>query len=216
MNFWESRWQNGQTGWHNEMVNEHLQRHQCVLLREESPTVLVPLCGKSLDLAWLHSVGCTVIGVDLVKQPLEDFFTEQGLVPSIEKRAGIEAFTAHGQTLLHANIFDVNEKTIGLVDAIYDRAALVALSPQQREAYVEHCLALLKSGGSILLITYDAPVADDQGPPFPVRRGTIEQLFSKAKECIQIDEVTTTKENSERLQKRNLEWSRSDIWKITK
>ena len=216
MKFWESRWQNRQTGWHNATVNEHLQRHQSVLLKEENPTVLVPLCGKSLDLTWLNSVGCNVIGVDLVKQPLEDFFKEQGLVPTIEKRTGIEAFSTHGQILLHANIFDITKETTGHVDAIYDRAALVALPPQQREEYVEHCLSLLKPGGSILLITYDAPVADDQGPPFPVRKGTIEKLFAKASECIQIDEITTTKENNERLQRRNLEWSRSDIWKIIK
>ena len=117
---------------------------------------------------------------------------------------------------VHANIFDITSKTIGLVDAIYDRAALVALPPEQRERYVAHCLSLLKPGGSILLITYDAPVADDQGPPFPVRHKTIERLFANAKECVQIDEIQTTKDESERLQKRGLDWSRSDIWKITK
>lgn len=216
MNFWEARWLNGQTGWHNKTVNEHLQRHQSVLMTVDNPTVLVPLCGKSLDLAWLKSLGSTVIGVDLVRKPLEDFFTEQGIIPTIEKYNGIEAFKVHRQTLLHANIFDVNSETIGLVDAIYDRAALVALPPEQREAYAEHCWSLLKPGGSILLLTYDAPVAEDKGPPFPVRRGVIEQLFTKATECIQIDEIILTKENSERLRKRDLEWSRSDIWKITK
>ena len=216
MSFWETRWLNGQTGWHNKTVNEHLQRHQRMLWNTENPKILVPLCGKSLDLAWLNQMGSTVIGVDLVKQPLLEYFEEQGITPTVQQQNGIVSYSAIDQTLYHANIFDVGQKEIGQVDAIYDRAALVALLPKQREAYVEHCWSLLKPGGSILLITYDAPVSDDKGPPFPVRRGTVEQLFTKATKCIQIDEVTMTKEHSERLQKRGLDWSRSDIWQIIK
>ena len=216
MNFWESRWIHGQTGWHNSDVNEHLKAHQRVLFQEDSPKIFVPLCGKSLDMMWLSQQGASIVGVDLVKNPLDQYFEEHCLTPNSQITQGIEGLSSGNQTLFHANIFDVTLDVIEPVDAIYDRAALVALSPELREAYVEHCFSLLKPGGTILLITYDSPVADDHGPPFPVRKGTVEKLFASAEECVQIDEVHTTKKDSERLQKRNLDWSRSDIWKIIK
>ena len=216
MNFWESRWIHGQTGWHGSDVNEHLKTHRQVLFQEGSPKIFVPLCGKSLDMMWLSQQGASIVGVDFVKNPLNQYFKEHGLTPNSQITQGIESLRSRNQTLFHANIFDVTLDVIEPVDAIYDRAALVALSPELREAYVEHCFSLLKPGGTILLITYDSPVADDHGPPFPVRKGTVEKLFAAADECIQLDEVHTTKKDSERLQKRNLDWSRSDIWKITK
>ena len=216
MGFWKSRWMNGQTGWHNSNINEHLQHHHQILFQDDSPTILVPLCGQSLDMTWLNQQGASIVGVDLVRQPLEQYFAEQKLTPNNQTVHDIDCLTSGNQTLFHANIFDITSDAIGPVDAIYDRAALVALSPIHRESYVKHCLSLLKPGGSILLITYDSPVAEDHGPPFPVRNGTIEKLFEDAQECIQLDEVYTTKADSERLRKRNLEWSRSDIWKIIK
>ena len=216
MNFWESRWKSGQTGWHNSDINEHLKAHHQCLFQQDTPAIFVPLCGQSLDMAWLNQQGASVIGVDLVKQPLEQYFEGQNIAPHSQMMDGIECLTSGSQTLLHANIFDVTTKLIPPVDAIYDRAALVALSPEYRESYVEHCLSLLKPGGTILLVTYDSPVADDHGPPFPVRKGTVERLFAGVTSCIQVDEVHTAKADSERLQKRNLDWSRSDIWTIIK
>ena len=138
-------------------------------------------CGQSLDMAWLHQQGASIVGVDLVKQPLEQYFAAQKLTPQSEFRQDIEALTSGSQTLFHANIFDITQDVIGNVDAIYDRAALVALSPEVRESYVEHCLSLLKPGGSILLVTYDSPVADDHGPPFPSAKAQSKNSFPVSK-----------------------------------
>ena len=221
MNFWEKRWQNGQTGWHNSDVNENLINHSTTLLTEENPTILVPLCGKSMDMQWLTEQGASVVGVDLAAQALHEYFTDrsqqyvEGSLSGLTSYSSVEA-TSDNLRLLHANIFDVKPTMFEGFDAIYDRAALVALLPKQREQYATHCLSLLKPGGNILLITYDSPVEDNQGPPFPVRAGTIERLFHDATECVQVDEVLMTKETNTRLQKRGLDWSRSDIWKITK
>jgi thiopurine S-methyltransferase len=216
MNFWEERWKNGQTGWHNTQVNDNLVNHHQTLFHVKNPTILVPLCGKSLDMAWLAGQGASIIGIDLVQQAIEEYCAEQNLEPEISTTESCVSYAADSQTLIHANVFDVHTKDIGTVDSIFDRAALVALPLEKREAYALHCLSLLKPGGSILLITYDSPVADDQGPPFPVRKGTVEKLYSSATECVQLDEVLMTQENDERLRNRGLAWSRADIWKITK
>ena len=48
MTKWSKRWAEGQTGWHRDAVNEHLQRHQSVLFEQPTPRILVPLCGCCL------------------------------------------------------------------------------------------------------------------------------------------------------------------------
>lgn len=216
MNFWEERWHLGRTGWHNHTVNRNLETHANVLFQTESPTIFVPLCGKTLDMGWLASQGAQVIGVDLVEKAIQDFFSERSETPNCSIVHNIPQFKNDSITLLRANVFDVTVDVIGYVDAIFDRAALVALPLESRQDYANHCLSLLKPGGSILLITYDSPVADTQGPPFPVRKGTVESLYAHATDCELLAEVRMTPENDERLAKRGLPWSRSDIWKITK
>ena len=65
--FWLERWRNGQTGWHQPQVNRWLAKHWPALgLASECP-VFVPLCGKSLDMAWLRALGHRVIGVELAE-----------------------------------------------------------------------------------------------------------------------------------------------------
>ena len=216
MNFWEERWHLGQTGWHNQVVNNNLHNHADALFQTEMPTIFVPLCGKTLDMSWLAEQGAQIIGVDLVEQAIHEFFAEKNEIPECSTVHRIPRFQNDNITLFQANIFNINTNVIGHVDAIFDRAALVALPLEKRQEYAEHCLSLLKSGGTILLITYDSPVADTQGPPFPVRKGTVESLYASASKCELLAEVTMTPENDERLAKRGLDWSRSDIWKITK
>lgn len=216
MNFWEERWHLGQTGWHNQSVNDNLQAHASTLFPTESPTIFVPLCGKTLDMGWLAEQGAQVIGVDLVEKAIHEFFTEREESPKCSIEHEIPHFKTENITLLKSDIFNVTTDVIGPIDAIFDRAALVALTLERRQDYVNHCLSLLKPGGTILLITYDSPVADIQGPPFPVRKGTVESLYTQATNCELLAEVMMKPEDDERLAKRGLAWSRSDIWKITK
>src|SRR5690606_40305132 len=47
--FWRARWQRNEIGFHLTQVNPWLQRHWEAAA---GARVLVPLCGKSLDMAW--------------------------------------------------------------------------------------------------------------------------------------------------------------------
>ncbi len=216
MNFWKERWEQGQTGWHNDTVNQNLQNHHGVLFKNPAPKIFVPLCGKTLDMRWLAEKGAHIFGVDLVRQALDEYCSEQGLPPVEHRTENLTTLTTEKHTLFHGDVFTVTVEHTGKVDAIFDRAALVALPLEMRQRYAMHCLSLLKPGGSILLITYDSPVEDEQGPPFPVRKGTVETLYSTASSCTQLDEVLMTADNDPRLQKRGIDWSRADIWEICK
>ncbi len=51
------------------------------LLTQDRPSIsiLVPLCGKSLDLHWLYQHGHSVVGVELSGLAAKQFFEENGI-----------------------------------------------------------------------------------------------------------------------------------------
>ena len=76
---WLDRWQEGRIGWHEASGNVSLKNHW----RTSGRRVLVPLCGKSVDLRWLAEQGNEVVGVELSAIAVEAFFAEQELEDSI-------------------------------------------------------------------------------------------------------------------------------------
>jgi thiopurine S-methyltransferase len=89
--FWHQRWQEGKIGFHEGKPNEHLLTHAAHLALEDK-RVLVPLCGKTVDLAWLAAQGAEVVGVELVASAVEAFFREQGLTPERTQVGVLERF----------------------------------------------------------------------------------------------------------------------------
>ena len=81
--FWHARWQRGEIGWHLDEIHLGLQAHWPRLGVGTSGRVLVPLCGKSMDLLWLASQGHRVLGVELSPIAVEALFREQGLIPEV-------------------------------------------------------------------------------------------------------------------------------------
>lgn len=63
--FWLQRWQDGQTGFHQDEVMPLLQKHWPALQLPKAARVLVPLCGKTLDMHWLAAQGHRVLGVEV-------------------------------------------------------------------------------------------------------------------------------------------------------
>jgi thiopurine S-methyltransferase len=66
----------------------------------------------------------------------------------------------------------------GRVDAVYDRAALVALDPPTRQAYVEGLRRLLRPRGRVLLVTFAYDQHRLPGPPWSVDDDTVAALFA--------------------------------------
>lgn len=178
--FWLDRWTNQQIGFHLTEVNPLLSRYYAQLQLRPKASVFVPLCGKSLDIHWLLTQGHRVIGIDLSeiaivalldhlgvdyrRQSLEDLIHFQA--PQLDLFVG-DLFALKPQHLAHMQIE---------IDAIYDRAALVALPEQLRPRYVEH-LITLGANCPQLLINYDYPQAYMAGPPFAVADAEIQQRY---------------------------------------
>mmetsp|Transcript_32619 Transcript_32619/g.55152 ORF Transcript_32619/g.55152 Transcript_32619/m.55152 type:complete len:278 (+) Transcript_32619:65-898(+) len=74
--FWAARWSGASLGWHKRDVNPHLQKYNDLLVeKDESNRIFVPLCGKSVDMAYLASNPKVshVVGIDIIKQAAEEF-----------------------------------------------------------------------------------------------------------------------------------------------
>ena len=61
--FWLERWEMNQIGFHKDQFNQNLLNHYSDLSLKEDDHILVPLCGKSLDMIWLAKQGLKVTGI---------------------------------------------------------------------------------------------------------------------------------------------------------
>ncbi len=177
--FWRERWARNQIGFHLHEVNPYLQRHWPSLAVPASTKVLVPLCGKSLDLRWLASQGLRVMGVELSEQAVAAFFTEQDLVPLISRRGAFTVYQAGSIEVWCGDFFAIDAQALAECGALYDRAALIALPPLMRARYAEHLNKSLPPGCQGLLITLDYDQAQKAGPPFAVTDDEVRGLLGE-------------------------------------
>ncbi len=176
--FWTEMWQRGRIPFHEGCPNRALVRHFERLGSAPGDEVLVPLCGKALDMAWLLERGRRVLGVELSPIAVEAFFAEHGIASSRERAGAFERHHGGGATLLCGDLFDLRPEDLAGVGAVYDRAALVALPAERRRRYVEHLIGALPEGVPWLLVTLEYPPGELQGPPFSVDEREVRALFA--------------------------------------
>jgi len=177
--FWHKRWSTNQIGFHLPEVNPYLQRFWSQLGLEQGSRVLVPLCGKTLDLLWLAHQGHSVLGVELSEKAITDFFQEHQLEPSVSEEGVFKVFRAGGIELLCGDFFALRPGDVADCTALYDRAALIALPAPMRERYAAHLQHILPDCAG-LLITLDYDQAQMPGPPFAVGDGEVQRLLGSS------------------------------------
>jgi thiopurine S-methyltransferase len=176
--FWHRRWERGETGWHRDEIDRHLRELWPRLGLAAETKVLVPLCGKTLDLLWLAAQGHGVLGVELSWLAVDTFFAENGLTPEVTEDPPFRRYRADEIELLCGDFFALGPRHLAGVAAVYDRAALIALPPDLRIRYAVHMDALLPVQVPRLLITLEYDQAQMAGPPFAVHPDEVEALFS--------------------------------------
>jgi thiopurine S-methyltransferase len=174
--FWISAWNEGRTGFHQESFNEKLIQYFPQLKPKEGQRVLVPLCGKTKDLLWLHQLNLHVHGVELHDDAVESFFNENQLSPvSKTNDQSFSHYNFEKITLSNGDFFKL--KAEESYDFIYDRASLVALPASMRGEYAEIIKRSLKKGGKCLLIVYEYDQSKMEGPPFSIDENEVRKLF---------------------------------------
>jgi thiopurine S-methyltransferase len=180
--FWFDAWSAGKINFHEGKPNSYLAEHAA---RLTGTSVLVPLCGKTEDLAFLAAHNHTVIGIELVEDAVRAFFSEHGLSPAIERRGALTRYASGAVTILAGDLFAVTRDDIGPIDALYDRAALVALPADLRIRYIAHLRTLLPAETPGLLVTLDYPQDQMEGPPFSVPDSEVHAHFARATQLVE-------------------------------
>ncbi|MEX0303935.1 MAG: thiopurine S-methyltransferase [Leisingera sp.] len=174
--FWQARWRENRIGFHEGAPNSLLTRHFARLGLMAGQSVFVPLCGKALDLDWLLKQGLRVMGAEFNQGAVEEVFARQRLEPKVEKQGELLRYNSGALTLFAGDFFALTAAQAGPVDAVYDRAALVAVKPEDRTAYAAH-LNQVTNTARQLLIGFDYDQSLMEGPPFSVPGSLVQTLY---------------------------------------
>jgi thiopurine S-methyltransferase len=176
--FWHDRWGSNDIAFHKNEANPLLVKYFGALSLAKNSRVFVPLCGKTLDIPWLLSKGYRVAGAELSKIAIEQLFEELGVQPTVKRAGGVEHYSAANIDIFVGDIFHLSRKLLGSVDAIYDRAALVALPEELRNRYTAHVTAITETAPQ-LLICYEYDQSLMEGPPFSVTNEEVNRHYSE-------------------------------------
>lgn len=210
--FWAELWQNDRISFHKQQVNSDLIRYWPELNLAPGATVLVPLCGKSLDMLWLAEQGHNVIGIELCEQAVLQFASEHQLVFQQRDFGQVKNYCTGSLSLWIADIFDFDTSLIPPIDAIYDRAALIALSDKLRPAYVRTCLKWLKPEGCILLKTMSYNQSEMEGPPYSVSDEDVADLYMGCNELHCLKDTSNARDSSDPLFARGVKMINDKVW----
>jgi len=173
--FWHERWQQNEIGFHEREANTKLVANFDALSVLPNGRIFVPLCGKTRDIAWLLSSGHRVVGVELSDMAIQDLFRDLGVEPKITEQGPLTCYAAPDIDIYVGDIFDLPSETLGVVDAIYDRAALVALPEGLRDSYAAHVHAIT-GGAAQLLVCFDYDQAAMAPPPFSIPPAEVDRI----------------------------------------
>ena len=177
--FWHNRWENNLTGFHLDEVNPHLKANWPAMTMKAGTRVFVPLCGKSLDLIWLAQQGYEVVGVELSTLAVEAFFAENKLSVKHHQVGTFEYWESENISLFCGDFFELTADILGQIDAVYDRASLIALPPAMRQDYATKLTEICHFAPK-LLVTLEYEQSKMDGPPFSVTKDEIQDLYQSS------------------------------------
>ena len=175
--YWIARWSEGRTGFHRASPQAWLVEHVQRLAPRGDERVLVPLCGKSVDLVFLERRGHSVVGVDVAAQAFQEFLAEQRRSATVRTEPPFTIHATGAIELWCGDFFALDPARHGTFPAIFDRAALVAFPDARRAEYARKLVELLAPGGRLLLVAMEYEQSKWAGPPFSVTRDEIARRY---------------------------------------
>ena len=196
--FWQTRWQEKRIGFNQPQVNPLLVKYFSELNLSFDSRIFAPLCGKSIDMVWLVHQGFDVVGIELVESAAQEFFIEQAISYTViehSKQTDIKCYQGEiaGRTidLWVADIFTLSADDIGHVDAVYDRAALIAMPAELRTQYSQQVINLSQNAPQLLLtLNYDQN--ERAGPPFSISQEQVQQYYGNDYQMNKLEEEPST------------------------
>jgi methyl halide transferase len=156
--YWETRYQNNETGWDAGTITTPLKDYIDQLTNKDLK-ILIPGAGNGYEFDYLIQKGFTnVFVIDIAPSPLE----------AIKKRN--PEYSSH---LLLGDFFELNET----FDLILEQTFFCALDPKLRIHYVSKMHQLLDPNGKLAGLLFDFPLTNE-GPPFGGSKEEYSELFS--------------------------------------
>ncbi len=183
---WIETWEAEKIAFHRAEVHTDLIRWSKRFLDGGHHRVLVPLCGKTLDMDWLIQQGHEVVGIELSPIAAEAAFEESGREFSMRRRDGLNFYESADLTVICGDIFDVRREHVGNVDRVWDRAAIVALPRAIRDEYAKK-IHELAAPGKMLLSAFGYDQTKMEGPPFSVPQAEVRRHYPEL-EVVEIEE----------------------------
>lgn len=165
--YWHQRWINKKTGFDQTHPNTLLTKHWKELALPKDTHIFVPLCGKTIDVAWLLEQGHAVTGAELHTKAVKQLFDLLDLKPQTQTIGELTLFQTEQLRVWAGDVFNLKADQLGQVGGIYDRAALVALPKSMRAQYTKHLMHLTNTAPQ-LVISFDYDQSQMDGPPFVV------------------------------------------------
>lgn len=185
---WRARWQEGRIGFHLPQPHPALTHYWPSLGVPDHAKVLVPLCGKTLDMRWLAEARHPVLGVELAPEAIEQFLAQSSAPVSRYQQAGFNISRQGNIELWCGDFFHLHIQQASEIGAFYDRAALIALPEATRQRYAFHFAQLTPPGAKGLLVSVSHQ-GEGGGPPYSVPPQEVESLFMPNFRVSRLEEV---------------------------
>jgi thiopurine S-methyltransferase len=186
--FWHNKWKTGDLFFHKGEPNPLLVKHFSLPAKGH---VIVPLCGKSVDMVWLAKLGHQVTGIELSPIASEDFFAENDLTFKKSTFGPHTLYQSEQISIWCGDIFKIPSQAWEGCASVYDRAALIALPKDLRKKYADLiCRQLIKNKSTfnnMLLISVEYAQGAVQGPPFSVPFEEIREIFGNVLKVERLD-----------------------------
>lgn len=179
LSYWQSRWRKNNIGWHMDQVYPPLKKYWPEMELQKGSTVLVPLCGKSLDIKWLIEQGYYVIGVEISALAIRELLQLLGGEFSKRQKGAFTVFSSQNAELWQGDFLKMKAHFLPTINAVYDKAAIIALPPEQRKTYSEIVKNIISSNTQMLLNCFEYKQEEMDGPPFAVFRSELEQHYGE-------------------------------------
>lgn len=208
---WHARWDENRIGFHRPEPNPNLTNH-ALSMRGWPGRVFLPLCGKTVDMPWLASRGCEVVGSELVSGAVSAFFEENAIEETVTPQGSITTRAGNGITIHQGDVFDLTPEIVGPIDWTFDRGALIALPPEIRARYAPHIARLTGADKEILLVHVEYDQSLMSGPPYSVPVEELRRLF-EGHDLTLLHEAPALSPDSP-FRQAGLTWLTERVWRI--
>lgn len=178
ISYWQSRWIKGNTGWHMDEVFPPLKNYWHHLQLAHGATILVPLCGKTLDIEWFVGQAYYVIGIDVSEKAIEALKHNHSEPFCTSSTGGLTRYKSDSLELWCGDFFKLQKNWLPPIDAIYDKAALIALPPETRRQYAKAIKRLCQPHTRQFLSCFEYNQDEMNGPPFAVFEDELQTHYS--------------------------------------